>query len=140
MQDHFLFNDDDPKQRGHGIDVVRKKGDGLKADWKWTRGRGAQMPHTNKRCIGQVSEAEISEAVTLEAIFWHTHYEAAVNRLGENLAAYSVDPRDARRDFDNRFEEEGRPLLTRVDAQRKAEQLAREFVTDFDKELRAAGL
>lgn len=127
MQNDFLFNDADPKQCGRGVDAIRKKGSNLKANWKWTRGAGAGMPHTNKRCIGQISEACIGENIRLEAIFWHTYYEAEVIWKDDPIA--SSDCYD-----------EVPVLLTRVAAQQKAEKMAREFLEGFDKELTAAGL
>ncbi len=131
MQDGFLFDDDDPKQIGHGIDALHQNGDGLKMDWKWTRGRGAQMPETNRRCVGQTSEAEVGDNILLRAIFWHSYYEAEVYWINNEIASYAVSPRDDDGEL---------PLLTRVDAQRKAEKLARQFVKDFSRELTTAGL
>ncbi len=130
MQDGFLFDDDDPKQLGHGVDVLRCDADGLKADWKWTRGRGAGMPETNRRCVGQTSEAEIGRHITLEAIFWHSYYEAQVHWLDNVVASYGFEEKDAGNS----------PLLTRIAAQRKAEKLARQFVKGFSRELTVAGL
>lgn len=130
MQDGFLFDDNDPKQLGHGVDSLRQNGDVLKADWKWTRGRGALMPVTNRRCVGQISEAEIGR-ITLQAVFWHTHYEALVYWVENEVASYDVDPED---------DGEELALLTRVNAQRKAEKLARQFVKGFSRELTTAGL
>ena len=127
MQDEFLFDDNDSKQRGHGVDVLRQKDDGLKADWKWTRGHGAKMPETNRRCVGQTSEAEVGENITLEAIFWHTYYEATVFWVDNVIASYGG--------YDEK------PLiLTRIAAQRKAEELARQFIKEFLQELGKAGL
>lgn len=127
MQDSFLFDSDDPKQIGHGVDILRQDGDGLKADWKWTRGRGARMPATNKRCVGQISEAQVSENIQLEAVFWHNYYEARVIWGNDTIATYADD-------------EEGQPLLTRIEAQRKAENLAREFVAIYSKEVAAISI
>jgi len=131
MQDGFLFDDNDPKKVGRGIDALRKDGDKLKAKWKWTRGRGAMMPHTERRCAGQVSEAEIGEHIVLEAVFWHTRYEARVSWLENEVIYYDIDPEDHPNEM---------ALLTRVDAQRKAEKLGREFIKAFTKELKDAGL
>ena len=131
MQEGFLFDDNDPKQLGHGVDVLHQNGDGLKADWKWTRGRGAGMPDTNRRCVGQTSEAEIGGNILLQAIFWHSYYEAEVYWINNEIASYAIDPRD---------NDDRPPLLTRVDAQRKAEELARQFVKDFSQELTTVGL
>ena len=131
MQDNFLFDDADPKQCGHGVDALRQKGDKLKAHWQWTRGRGARMPDTNRRCIGQTSEAEIGEGIVLRAVFWHTYYEAEVYWFNNDVASYAIDLKD----------DTGKlMLLTRVDAQRKAEKLARQFVERFSRELTVAGL
>ena len=131
MQDGFIFDGDDPKQRGHGVDSLRQEGDKLKANWQWTRGRGARMPDTNRCCVGQTSEAEIGENILLKAIFWHSYYEARVSWCDDSVISYDVSPRD---------NDDRSPLLTRVDAQRKAEKLARQFVKGFSQELTTAGL
>lgn len=131
MQDGFLFDDNDPKQRGHGVDALRENDDGLKADWKWTRGRGAGMPDTNRRCIGQTSEAEVGENIVLCVVFWHSYYEAEVYWYDNCVIDYDIDPRDG----DN-----SSALLTRIDAQRKAEELTRQFVEKFSRELMVSGL
>ena len=127
QQESFLFDSDDPKQTGKGVDKLRRPQDCLKADWKWCRGKGARMPHTNRRCVGQVSETRIGKngEILLEAIFWHTHYEARVTWLSEHLINY---------------DEKTSPLLTRIDAQKKAEHLARKFCQNYTKMLNEAGL
>lgn len=108
MQDHFLFDDDDPKQRGKGCDALCRQDPRLKFDWKWmdhsARGKGVPC---------QISEAKLRDGWTLRAIFWHTQYEASVERHRETVANFETH-------FD--YEPEKR-LLTRLDAQLKSEEL-----------------
>jgi hypothetical protein len=126
MQDGFLFDDRDSKQRGYGVDALHQDDDGLKAHWQWTRGRGAGMSKTNRRCVGQVSEAEVGDKILLRVIFWHRYYEIEMYWVDACIESYCVDPSDGSKE---------KALLTRVDAQRKAERMTRAFVKDFSQEL-----
>ena len=92
-----MQNDD---QRGKGYDALCRQDPRLKFDWKWMdhSARGEGVP-----C--QISEAKLKDGWKLRAIFWHTQYEASVERYGETVTNF----------------EKG--LLTRLDAQLKSEEL-----------------
>ncbi len=120
MQDGFLFDDGDPKQRGHGCDVLNPKDRRLKFKWQWVRRNrlsGVSRSDT-RRLPCQCSEAVLKNGWTLEATFWHTDYEAEVNRHDRSISSYHIRLRD---------EIPGSILVTRIDAQIKAEELFEEL-------------
>ena len=129
MQDHFLFDDDDPKQRGFGCDALQPKDERLKFKWQWIQerrlswSRGDHRKKSNKRSPCQCSEAVLKNGWVLETTFWHTEYEASVEHYDETVVSYRT-----------RYDEETKsepPLLTRIDAQLKAEQLFEEMGIDI---------
>lgn len=127
MQDGFLFDDNDPRQRGKGVDRKGTKKDGLKLKWSWTRVcerswfPGSKELKDNRRTPGQVCFAEYGDFLC-KVIFWHTHYEARIEHCGELLLYHDKDTGDSKK---------GEVLVTRLQAQLKAEQL----LVDFYKEL-----
>ncbi len=111
MQDDFLFDDDDPKQRGVGCDALCADDKRLKFKWTWHpfgRGKGKVEP-------GQCSIANLENGWNLEATFWHTNYSVSVDMGSDPVETY-------RADINDRFAE-GPVLVTRLDAQLKAEEL-----------------
>ena len=125
MQDDALFNGSDPKQRGHGCDELCPKDKRLKFKWRWIEeGRltwftGDPRNESKKRRPGQVSEAILQDDWVLQAVFWHTEYEAEVRRDNETVYSYHVSPGE---------ETHGNtPLFSRIDAQIKAEELFEEM-------------
>ena len=113
MQDHFLFNDSDQKQRGNGCDALCADDPRLKFKWMWTEGR------QGKRTPRQVSEAVLENGWSLKAIFWQFGYEARVERYGDSIESFmdrwGTGPR----------------LVTRLDAQLKAEELFEQIGHDI---------
>ena len=129
MQNHFLFDSDDPKQRGFGCDALVHKDKRLKFKWMWTKdccnsgGPSFKTKVGQKRSPGQCSEANLKNGWSLEATFWHCDYEAEVNHYDSAVVSYHI-----------RYDEETKtesPLLTRIDAQLKAEQLFEEMGIDI---------
>ncbi len=129
MQDHFLFDDGDPKQRGKGCDVLCRDDKRLKFKWMWNRdcensgGPDSNTKAGQKRSPGQCSEAILENGWSLEATFWHTEYAANVERSRRPIASYCVN-------YDSGTKGKP-PLLTRLDAQLKAEQLFEELGKDI---------
>ena len=119
MQEHFLFDDDDPKQRGYGCDALRPKDERLKFKWQWIQQRRLCGRKGKDRKPCQCSEAVLKDGWVLETTFWHTEYEAEVNRHGERVVSYCI-----RHDEVTKAEP---ALITRIDAQLKAEQLFEEI-------------
>ena len=125
MQDHFLFDDDDPKQRGKGCDALCANDPRLKFKWVWPQSfrwlggdQYAKKPDKIPQ-PGQLSETALENGWCLRAVFWHSDYEAEVERHGNNVESYHVGHDKATK---------GRPaLLTRLDAQLKAEELFMEL-------------
>ena len=78
------------------------------------------MPEHNKRLPGQISEADLGDGFLLEAVYWHTNYEARMTRYGESMTSHTPG-----RDW---TDDGGEPLVTRVAAQARAERLALEFL------------
>ncbi|MCH7759847.1 hypothetical protein IIA15_00375 [candidate division TA06 bacterium] len=119
----FLFDDTKSSQRGKGCDRLGSKEDGLKWDWKWgTKEEGrktpgqicsAYLPFPIKFKVGKGSVENCK--FFLRVVFWHTEYEASLEMGDHGLLSYtSSDEKSAR-------------LITRVDAQRKAEELLNIF-------------
>lgn len=96
----YLFNTDDPKQCGVGCDRLGTKKDGLKAKWIW---------YNQSKTPQQISIAKIGY-FTLEAIFWHTNYEATLTWVGNDITSSPDKPR----------------IITRIDAQKMAEKMLRD--------------
>lgn len=117
MQDGFLFNDDDPKQRGVGCDALCPDDKRLKFKWTWNPFLGKDKP-------SQVSEVKLENNWELEVTFWHKYYEACVNCRGELIKTYRVE-------IDDEFFKGWIPLLTRLDAQLKAEEMFIELGEDI---------
>lgn len=129
MRDDFLFNDSDLRQRGKGCDRKGTKKDGLRLKWQWTRvcerswPAGSKERKDKRRTPGQVCFAKIGR-FTVEAIFWHTEYEA--------LLGYLNYGRETLRTYKKRAEDkDGEVLVTRLQAQLKAEQLLVEFYKEL---------
>lgn len=116
MRDDFLFDDADSKQRGIGCDRKGGKKDGLALRWTWEK-------YGKKGEPSQTCYASLGEGWLLVAIFWHTNYEAGVEYYGNHIINYSKDIHDD--------SYKGEVIVTRVEAQLKAEQL----VLDVWKEL-----
>ena len=129
MQEHFLFDDDDKRQVGKTCDALRAEDKRLKFKWMWTKDCKRSMgPDSNtkagqKRSPGQCSEAILENGWSLEATFWHTEYAANVELHRRPFASYHVD-------YD-KGTKENLSLLTRLDAQLKAEQLFEELGKDI---------
>lgn len=121
-QNAFLFDDDDKSQRGKGCDRLGTKKDGLNWKWKWgtceestgipSQSCTAYLPFPIKVKVGK--GGIISCKFSLKVIFWHTEYEASLDMGDHNLLSYTSDEVAAR-------------LITRIDAQRKAEELMNIF-------------
>ncbi len=125
MQDHFLFDDSDPKQRGHGCDSLSSKDKRLKFKWQWIhRNRLSGVGKSDKRRLPcQCSEAVLKNGWLLEATFWHCDYEAEIQYYGNMVLSYHIR-------YDEKIKGEP-PLFTRLDAQLKAEQLFEELGLDI---------
>jgi hypothetical protein len=113
MRDDFLFDSDKTHLKGTGCDVLRKKPDGLKLKWRWGQSHYNEKPEY-KKTASQVSSAKIGQFTCL-AIYWHTEYEARVEHCSDELIGYHVR------------QGEGKYLKTRVEAEKKAEELFIEF-------------
>lgn len=72
MRDDFLFDDDDPKQRGQGCDAIMSQSARLNYNWKWRASylkRNADWnDHKPGGITGQTSFVDIG-GFTLNAIF-----------------------------------------------------------------------
>lgn len=143
MQEHFLFDDEDPKQRGRGCDALQAEDAHLKFHWRWPLRTSERLSSSRKivkriengthifgrqylqeRAPCQISEAVLENGWCLETVFWHFDYEARVERYGEKVASYHiVHWRDER--------ENPLALLTRLDAQLKAEELFEQLDRDI---------
>lgn len=129
MQDHFLFDSDDPKQRGKGCDRLGSKKDGLALRWYWGRvcdrswSRGDKNLEDKRRTPGQCCYAELGKGWSLVVTYWHSNYEAATRYNGDDVRNFNKDRGD---------KYPGAMLVTRLQAQLKAEQLT----VDVWKELR----
>ena len=121
MQDGFLFNDEDPKKRGKGCDTLGTKKDGLKLSWNWGMYKKENKP-------GQVCFAKLGH-FCLEAVFWHTDYEAQINYVSDMLVSYQK----RKSDTCNPPTKKEPILVTRLQAQLKAEQLLINFFNDAKK-------
>lgn len=130
MQDHFLFNDSDPKQRGQGCDALCTDNPSLKFRWRWTAWRNyryviidGKKKRIENRAPSQISEARLKDGWILRAVFWHSCYGTEVNRYDERVAHYNIEW--------NQGTKENPPLLTRLNAQLKAEELFEELGKDI---------
>ena len=123
MQDHFLFDDDDYKQRGIGCDKLGTKKDGLKFKWSWER-KGKGKP--NQCCY-----AEVTRLWGLEVIFWHCEYEAGVRHCDDMIVHWH-------KHYDDTYP--GKVLVSRLQAQLKAEQLMLEICSEINSVLKSKGL
>ncbi|HCT86239.1 MAG TPA: hypothetical protein DF296_13690 [Candidatus Margulisbacteria bacterium] len=74
MKTNYLFDDEDKKQRGIGVDRLGDKNDGLKLKWK------SNHHQTGFTKIGKYK---------LETIFWHDSYEARVSYRDEIMESIS---------------------------------------------------
>jgi len=123
MQDHFLFDDADPKQRGKGCDRLgTKKDDHLAVKWTWDKNGKKGKPR-------QCCYAALGKGWALEVIFWHSCYEAGVTFCGDSMITHNID-RGGR----------GVILVTRVQAQLKAEQLLLDLWDELDGVIRKKGI
>lgn len=112
MQDDFLFDSADPKERGVGCDAICSDDKRLKYKWEW---------HGNSPC--QLTVAKLGRNWELRTVFWHTDYEARVEFGDEFIKRYHGVVGD---EFSDR-----EVLVTRLDAQLKAEQLFGELVKEL---------
>lgn len=112
MQDNFLFDSADPKERGVGCDAICSDDKQLKYKWEW---------YGNSPC--QLTSAKLGCDWELQTIFWHTDYEAEVNFGDKTIKRYYGR-------FNDEFSD-GEVLVTRLDAQLKAEQLFGELVKEL---------
>ncbi len=115
MQDRFLFDDSNSKQRGRGCDRLGSKKDGLVLKWTWEKNGKEGKP-------GQCCYAEIGKGWAAVVTFWHTNYEARLEHYDHSIMHWSKDTGDGY---------EGEVLVTRVSAQMKAER----FMIDLYKEV-----
>ena len=124
MQDHFLFNSDDRKQCGVGCDRLGRMKDGLKYMWTWSDGL-VGIKSAGQCCQVILPRPKIYPVGTrtlsvlplvLQVTFWHSEYEAAVQTDGRSLLPYCISNND-----------ESGQLVTRLEAQFKAEELLRLF-------------
>lgn len=125
MQDHFLFDDNDARQRGKGCDKLGHRGDGLALIWTWER-------YGKKGKPSQTCYAEIGKGWCLKVIFWHTNYEARVEHVDSGIRNYNVDVGDDKR--------RGKILVTRLQAQLKAEELVIEVWKELDVLIQKKGI
>ena len=124
MQDHFLFNSEDREQCGVGCDRLGRMKDGLKYMWTWSDGLvgiksagqccEVVLPRPKAYPVGKRTLTVLPSA--LSVVFWHDEYEASVKTNGRSLMSYVV----------NNKEESGQ-LVTRLEAQFKAEELLQLF-------------
>ncbi len=126
MQDGFIIDDQDPKQRGHGPDRMGSRRDGLNYLWRWinTSGDGRPLGTKSKkpRVPCQICEARLPRMkglpgepyIRLEVIFWHTNYEARLRIRDSNVVS-----------------SEG--FQTRLGAQRVAENMVDRLATAIRK-------
>ena len=77
-----------------------------------------QLP--GKCCI---CGAELENGWSLQTVFWHTCYEARVECDGDQVVSYNIGVDEST--------EERPALLTRIDAQLKAEELFEELARDL---------
>lgn len=126
------------ENNGKGVDRLGKVKDGLKAPWRWSKHppKKANFGPWTRR-IGQCCEAKLGDTpedgdVMLQVVFWSSHYEARLEINDEFITGYGPWPDD---DFDD-----GQPLLTRLDAQKKAEKIGREFTRGLNGVLKKHGL
>jgi len=124
MQEGFLFDCEDDKQCGIGCDALYPKDKRLKFKWKWPLGYkwlGGEK-HSKKETIimGGKSEADLKNGWSLEVQFWHLDYEATVERYGNTVASFGCF---CSREDVEKAKKKGIALLTRLDAQIKAEEL-----------------
>jgi hypothetical protein len=109
MQDNFLFNDNDKRQRGHNCDALCSKDSRLKFKWNW------YYVKNGKHLPCQKSIAYLKNGWSLEVLFWHTEYSAEVRKNGNDVDNYNI-----------RYDETTKKmpaLLNRLDAQLKSEEL-----------------
>ncbi len=137
MQDRFLFDDGDPKQRGAGCDRLGTKKDGLALRWIWGRvcdrswPRGSKELKDTRRTPGQSCYASLGKGWELSAIFWHTDYEAVVRHYDNRITSWNKSVGD---DY------VGEVLVTRLAAQLKAEQLLIDVWKELDELLKKKGV
>lgn len=98
---------------GKGLDRKGTRVDGLRWEWKWLEQRmmssRPENDHRRLPCQACIAEIEVPSGWwQFEVIYWNTDYEAQVRHDGEQFAA-----------------QEGLP--TRLEAQRRAEMLVKEF-------------
>lgn len=132
MQDHFLFDSDDHKQCGVDCDRLGSKEDGLKYDWVWGLWKGCSTKPGQccRADIGAISHKtgdiiQVLCPLKLVVVFWHSSYEARVEMDG-HLITHNIN---VRRDcvIPNGA------LITRLGAQKKAEELLITFYNEFGK-------
>lgn len=124
MQDHFLFDSDKKKLRGIGCDTMGDEKNGLALHWTWDK-------YSKKGKPSQCCYAEVGEGWRVSVIFWHSNYEARVEHVGDQILNYSKDVGD---DY------EGDILVTRIQAQLKAEQLVIDIWQELEKLVMESGL
>lgn len=122
---------------GKGADRLGSAKDGLKASWRWSMRHSKTGGWSRRRRIGQCCEAKLGDTpehgdVMLYAVFWSHHYHASLEINGEPVIEYHIWPDE---DVDD-----GEPLMTRLDAQKKAEKMGREFTKELNAVLRKFGL
>ena len=117
-----LFDDDDPKASGKGVDRKGTKKDGLKWMWHWVRQCDLSWHYGNpklgdkRRLPCQSCYADLPRiygvpggaSIHLHVSYFYSHYEAAVEINGDQILS------------DKSFK-------SRLDAQLKAENLIRLF-------------
>lgn len=111
MQDHFLFDSDDPKQKGVGVDRLGGKKDGLILKWMWGSKHYGWKPEYAKQpqqnCTTSFGDYQLT------VTFWNSNYEVGLSTIG-NAIGHNI------------FIQAGIELdkiYTRLDGQKLAERL-----------------
>lgn len=127
MQEHFLFDDEDPKQVGKGCDSLRRSDKRLRFNWNWPLrykwAGGETHAKTKTRFAGGESSVELKNGWRLCVGFHYSEYSVEIERYGEQVDEYHV-----RYDCKSK---KNKPLFTRLDAQLKAEELFGDLGADI---------
>lgn len=121
----YLFDDDDPKARGKGVDRKGTKKDGLKWTWHWVRqcdlswhiGDPKLKDKRRLPCqscyadLPRISGVPGGAQIHLHVSYFYDYYDAAVSVNGDQILSDQT-------------------AKTRLDAQLKAENLIRLFCSE----------
>lgn len=118
-------------QRGKGCDALILKDKRLRFKWRWiTESRLSWYPNdprnkSKKRRPCQCSEAVLKNGWILEVTYWYDYYQAEVRRRTAEATPVVVES------YGNMGRAKNKLLLTRLDAQLKAEQLFEKLGIDI---------